>query len=120
MKNPNSNSNALTRETRHTLFTCGLWIRIGFVGASGVLAGLLMLLDAESSAGRALLVFLGGAALTAMSLWRIRSVLGLLDAGETRAHETSRPVKALRTASASRSASITGAIDSHRSSSRTA
>ena len=106
MKNPTSNSNASRMETGHTLFTYGLWIRIGFVGASGVLAGLLMLFDAESSAGRALLVFLAGAALAVMSWWRIRTVLGLLDADETGAPETSRPVSAPRAVSASRSASM--------------
>lgn len=106
MSNRNSNVTALHQETGHTLFAYGLWIRIGFVGASVALAGLLMLFDAESTAATALLVLLGGAALAAMAWRKIRTVLALLEERETGAPETSMPASASRTASIPRAASM--------------
>src|SRR5688572_23613299 len=106
MKNRAPNIYASRHETRRTLFAYGLWIRIGFVGASGVLAGLLLLFDVESTAGAGLMVLLGGALLGAVSWWKIRAVLALLDKAETGAPEMSPPMSAARADSAPRIASM--------------
>jgi hypothetical protein len=94
MKDRTSDRYALLKATSRTLFVCGLWIRLGLVGAFGVLAGLLHLFDRESTAGTALAVLLGGALLAAMSWWRVRAALALLDAAEVRPPATASPVLA--------------------------
>jgi len=106
MKNRTPNIYALRQESRRALFAYGLWIRIGFVGASGMLAGLLLLFDGESTAGRALLVLVGGAVLGAMSWWRVRAGLALLDGAETGGPDVSPPVSTASAASAPRAASL--------------
>jgi hypothetical protein len=103
MNNQTSNSYALRRETGATLFTYGLWIRLGFVGAAGVLAGLLLLFDAGSTAGLALLVLAGGAGLAATSWRKLRVVLALGDEADPGAPDTTPTVGVPRAPSALRS-----------------
>ena len=106
MKDQTPNAYALHQGTSRSLFVCGLWIRIGFLGACGVLAGLLQLFDGDSTAGAALAVLVGGAVLGAISWWRLRAVLALLDRAEAWASETSLPVNAARVDCAPRAASM--------------
>ena len=59
----------------HALAGCGLWLLIGFVGATAVAAGLLQLLEGEAPPFAALTLLFSGAALAAMSWRRGRIVL---------------------------------------------
>ena len=51
------------------LFACGLWLRLGFVGASAVMVGVIQLFGDEASPVSALALAVGGAALAVVS-WR--------------------------------------------------
>jgi len=52
-----------------TLLACGLWMRLGFVGASAVAVGVIQLFGNEASPLSALALAVGGAALAVVS-WR--------------------------------------------------
>ena len=94
MKDRTSKIHAVRRETGRALLACGFWLRAGFVGASGVIAGLILLFDSEFAASTAFAVLAGGAALTVLSWWRVRGVLALLDTNEAGARGVSPPVSA--------------------------
>jgi hypothetical protein len=51
------------------LLACGLWMRLGFVGASAVAVGVIQLFGNEASPLTALALAVGGAAVAVMS-WR--------------------------------------------------
>ena len=72
---------ASTRRARRALVECGLWLRVGFVGASGVAAGLLQLFSSDVAPLSALALAVGGAMLAAFSWWRGRAVLDFVDEG---------------------------------------
>ena len=60
---------AIHGESSGALFACGLWLRIGFVGASGAAAGVVALFGGDGTPLSALALAVGGAAL-AMLGWR--------------------------------------------------
>ena len=67
------------RSVDRTLMACSLWLHIGFIGATGVAAGLILLLSGEARPPVALSVALAGGVLAA-ACWR-RS-LAVLQRGE--------------------------------------
>ena len=69
----------LRKKTGRALIECGLWLRIGFIGACGLAAGLLQLFDGKVKPLPALALAVSGAALAAMSWWRGRTVLDIVD-----------------------------------------
>ena len=77
--NMNSSKPALRPKVTRALIECGLWVRVMFIGASGVAAGLAQLLDGEGRPLSALALILGGGAVTAASWWRGRTVLDTAD-----------------------------------------
>ena len=54
---------------RRALLACGLWMRLGFVGASAAAVGVIELFGNEASPLTALVIALGGAAVAVVS-WR--------------------------------------------------
>jgi hypothetical protein len=64
---------------RTRVVECGLWLRIGFIGASALAAGLLQLFDGEVKPMSALALAVGGGVLAAVSWWRARTVLAIVD-----------------------------------------
>lgn len=58
---------------------CGLWLRAGLIGASGLVIGLLLLLDGETKLLTALALAIGGGALAVVSWRRARAVLDTAD-----------------------------------------
>jgi hypothetical protein len=79
----------LTRKARRALVECGLWLRVGFIGASGVAAGLIQLVDGSAKLLPALALAVGGSFLAAASWWRARAVLE--DADKVTARTTGAP-----------------------------
>lgn len=55
--------------TRRAMLACGLWMRLGFIGASLVAVGVIQLFDRETSALSAM-SFVAGGALLAVLGWR--------------------------------------------------
>lgn len=68
-----------SRRARRVLVLSGLWLRIGFIGASGVAAGVLQLLASDVKPLSALALAVGGGVLAAGSWWRARTVLDAAD-----------------------------------------
>ena len=77
----------LSRKARRALVACGLWVRIGFIGASGAALGLAQLLDGTMRPLPALALLVGGGVLAAVSWWRGHVVL---DTADKPADETAR------------------------------
>ncbi len=69
----------LSRRARRALLACGLWLRVGFVGACGGALGLAQLLDGTMKPLPALALVIGGGALAAVSWWRGHVVLDNAD-----------------------------------------
>lgn len=67
---------ALPRKTRRALIESGVWLRVGFIAASGLIIGLAQLVNGDGRPASALMLTLGGAALAAASWWRMRNLLG--------------------------------------------
>ena len=65
--------------TGRALLACGLWMRLGFIGASGVAVGVIQLFGNEGSPLAALAFVLGGAALAAVSWRRAHAALSKVD-----------------------------------------
>ncbi len=61
------------------LFACGLWLRVGFVGASAAVVGVIQLFGTEASPLSALALAVGGAALAVLSWRRAHVVLDRAD-----------------------------------------
>ncbi len=59
----------LSKSARRALVESGLWLRIGFIGASGVAAGIIQLLGGEGKPISALALAVGGGVLATLS-WR--------------------------------------------------
>ena len=66
--------------TGRALLACGLWMRLGFIGASGVAVGVIQLFGNEGSPLAALTFALGGAALAVVSWRRAHAALSKADA----------------------------------------
>ncbi len=77
--NMNSSTPALRPKASRALIECGLWLRVTFIGASGVAAGLAQLLDGEGKLLPALALVVGGGAVAAASWWRGWTVLDTAD-----------------------------------------
>jgi len=69
----------LSKSARHALVESGLWLRIGFIGASGVAAGIIQLLGAEAKPISALALAVGGGVLAVLSWRRARIVIESAD-----------------------------------------
>jgi len=69
----------LRKKAGPAFLECGLWLRIGFIGASGLAAGLLQLFEGEVRPLSALALAVGGGVLAAASWWRARRVLDTAD-----------------------------------------
>lgn len=59
----------LSKSARRALVESGLWLRIGFIGASGVAAGIIQLLGSEGKPISALALAVGGGVMATLS-WR--------------------------------------------------
>ena len=62
-------------EVGRALIRCGLWLRVAFVGACALAAGLIALFDGEVELTSALALAVGGGALAAIGAWRCRNAL---------------------------------------------
>jgi len=62
------------------LSACGLWMRVGFVGASALAAGLVLAFRGESGALTALTLVLGGGLVAVLSWRHARKILERADA----------------------------------------
>jgi hypothetical protein len=74
------------------LVKCGLWILIGFVGATAVAAGILQLFDGEANWLSALVLIVGGGILTATCWHRAQTVLDDAEQAPVVARQVSRAV----------------------------
>ena len=66
---------AMTPKATRAHVALGLWLRLGFVGAFGLAAGLLLLVDGELTPLAAPALTIGGGAILAIAVWRARIVL---------------------------------------------
>jgi hypothetical protein len=80
----------LSRSVRHALVESGLWLRIGFIGASGVAAGIIQLLGGEVKPISALALAVGGGVLATLSWRRAGFVLESADKPTSIAPSTGR------------------------------
>ena len=98
----------LRKKAGRALVECGLWLCIGFIGASGLAAGLLQLFDGEVKPLSALALAGGGSVLAAVSWWRGRTVLDIVGGAAAMTAQTSRKTStsAASSGSASRSSSM--------------
>jgi hypothetical protein len=71
------------------LYASGLWLRIGFVGASALAVGVLQLFGGEVNPRSALMLGIGGGVLAVISWWRARAVLEIGDAASAAASRAS-------------------------------
>jgi len=69
----------LSKRARRALVESGLWLRIGFIGASGVAAGIIQLLGAEAKPISALALAVGGGVLAVLSWRRAGNVIESAD-----------------------------------------
>ena len=58
-----------------TLFTLGLWIRLGFTGLGAVIVALVSLVEVQTHVGAALMLALGGGLLATVAGLRLRSAM---------------------------------------------
>ena len=64
--------------TRRAMLACGLWMRLGFLGASLVAVGVIQLFDGETSALSAFSFVAGGAVLAVLGWRRAHAALASL------------------------------------------
>ncbi|HTT10775.1 MAG TPA: hypothetical protein VMG60_07800 [Burkholderiaceae bacterium] len=62
-------------EPGSTLFAVGLWIRLGFIGASALVAALVSMLDASTRTGVSFAAAAAGAMLVLVAWRRVRKAL---------------------------------------------
>ena len=65
----------LSKSARRALVESGLWLRIGFIGASGLAAGIIQLLGGEVRPISALALVVGGGVLATLSWRRAGAIL---------------------------------------------
>ena len=68
------------RESARALVVCGLWLRAGFIGASALMAGLMMLFGGEGNPALAIALAAAGGILAPYAWRRSRAVLERADA----------------------------------------
>jgi hypothetical protein len=69
----------LIRSSRLALAKSGLWLAVGFVGANGVVAGLIELVSGGAKPLLAVGLLLGGGLLAAGAWWRAQAVIAVAD-----------------------------------------
>jgi len=74
----------------HALCACSLWMRVGFVGASTLAAGLVLAFRGESGALTALALVLGGGLVAVLSWRYARTMLERADAWDARTSSAPR------------------------------
>ena len=67
-------------ESARALVACGLWLRAGFIGASALVAGLMLLFTGESTPAVAIGLAVGGGLLAPYAWRRSRAILERADA----------------------------------------
>ena len=80
----------LSRRARRALIESGLWLRIGFIGASGVAAGIIQLFGGEVKPISALALAVGGGVLATLSWRRAGAILESADKPASAAPSTGR------------------------------
>lgn len=70
-------------ENRGAIFACGMWLRLGFVGASAALVGIVALFGGDGTPLSALALTAGGAALAAFGWRRAYAAVDGIDHPET-------------------------------------
>ena len=80
----------LSKSARRALVESGLWLRIGFIGASGVAAGIIQLLGGEGKPISALALAVGGGVLATLSWRRAGAILESADQPASTAPSTGR------------------------------
>jgi hypothetical protein len=90
------------------LIELGLWLRVGFIGACGVAGGVLQLFDGEVKPLSALALAASGGVLAAISWWRGRTVLDIVDGTAGVTAGVSSPASAASGGSASSLSSMRG------------
>jgi hypothetical protein len=78
-------------DSTRALFMSGLWLQLGFVGASVLAIALTRLVDGGASASLALASALGAGVLTVLAWHRSRSVLDRIDASTAAGTAGTRP-----------------------------
>lgn len=81
---------AMTPKARRAFVAFGLWLRLGIVGAFGLVAGLLQLVDGEVKPLSALALTIGGGAMLAIGAWRGRTALDHVDDATSGASSAAR------------------------------
>jgi len=80
----------LSKSARRALVESGLWLRIGFIGASGVAAGIIQLLGGDVKPISALALAVGGGVLATLSWRRAGAILESADKLTSTAPSTGR------------------------------
>jgi hypothetical protein len=75
----------MSRQSRGRLYASGIWLRVAFIGASGLAAGLIQLFDGSAKPLFALALAVGGGAFAAFSWWRAKVSLDNIESSEERA-----------------------------------
>ena len=94
MENQNVNANPLPEsgtKPGHEWMVSGLWMNIGFIGASALATGVLQLLHGNARLGWVFVLAVGGGALAAFSWWRAQTVLETDDGKSAATAGASRP-----------------------------
>ena len=89
---------AVHGESGGALFACGLWLRIGFVGACVALAGIVALFGGDGTPLSALTLAAGGVALAVFGWRRAYAAVDVIERHEADAAEATSP--SVRTAGA--------------------
>jgi hypothetical protein len=84
----------LSRRDRNALVVCGLWLRLGFIGACGFAGVLHQLLNGEMKPLSAVALLVGAGTLAAVGLWRARAVLDVSDGAVVAPATESSPANA--------------------------
>lgn len=96
---------AMTPKARRAFVAFGLWLRLGIVGAFGLVAGLLQLVDGEVKPLSALALTIGGGAMLAIGAWRGRTAVDHVDDAAVATAGASSAARATQVGAVSRPAS---------------
>lgn len=97
MNYPNTNTTSVPEDSnrsRYALFACGLWLRIGAIGAFGLVGVLHQLFIGEMQPLSALALAAGSCVLVVMSWWRARVALDRNDEADAATAGVSLPANA--------------------------
>jgi len=95
---------AKTPKARRAFVALGLWLRLGMVGAFGLVAGLLQLVDGEVKPLSALALMIGGGAMLAIGGWRARTMIDHIDDAAVATSGASSAARATQVGAVSRGA----------------